>query len=66
MKSQLANVVPGEKTNYEFKLVNIQDYSYQALLASEIPEEITLAILSDFQDEDPATVVRQVLGRVDI
>jgi predicted transposase YdaD len=64
MKSRLADVIPCERTNFAFSLVNIRDYSYQALLTSDIPEEITLAILSDFQNEEPATVVRQILQRL--
>ena len=64
MKSRLADVVEGEKTDYGFSLVNIRKFSYQTLLASDVPEEITLAILSDFSNEDPAEVVRQVLERL--
>lgn len=64
MKPRLVDVVAGEKTNYGFSLVDIRKFSYQKLLDSDIPEEITLAILSDFQNEDPAEVVRQVLDRL--
>ncbi len=64
MKSRLADTVAGEKTNYGFSLVNIRKFSYRTLLASDIPEEITLAILSDFRNEDPSEVVKQVLGQL--
>lgn len=64
MKSRLADVITGEKTNYGFSLVNIRKFSYRTLLASDIPEEITLAILSDFHNEDPAEIVKQVLNRL--
>ena len=64
MKHTLRDLIEGEKTDYAFTLINIQDYNYRTLLASDVPEEIMLAILSDFQNEDPTEVVRQVLERL--
>lgn len=64
MQRRLVDLVAGEKTDYEFSLINIQDYTYQSLLASDIPEEIMLAILSDFRNENPAEIVRQILTRL--
>ena len=64
MKYRLADLIAGEKTDYAFSLINIQDYAYQSLLASDVPEEILLAILGDFQNEDPVKVVKQVLDRL--
>ena len=64
MKHTLRDLIEGEKTNYAFTLINIQDYNYRTLLASDVPEEIMLALLSDFQSEDPTVVVRQVLERL--
>ncbi len=61
MKHRLVDLIAGEKTNYAFTLVNIQDYTYRSLLTSAVPEEIMLAILSDFQNEDPGTVVKQII-----
>lgn len=64
MKRELTDLIAGEKTNYAFTLVNIQEYPYQSLLTSDVPEEVMLAILSNFRNEDPAKIVEQVLTRL--
>jgi len=45
-----------------FELVNISGINYRKLLESEIPEAIILAILSDFQEEDPMKVIQLILA----
>lgn len=37
-----------------FTLKSLRDHSYQHLLTSSIPEEIILAVLSDFEGKKPA------------
>ncbi len=64
MKTKLQDVIPGDALAYDFPLINIHQYDYQKLLASDIPEEIILAILSDFQNESPEIVVEKILARV--
>ena len=47
-----------------FQLTNVMKYSYRELLTSEIPEEIILAILSDYGNEKPVDIIRFVMRRL--
>jgi hypothetical protein len=47
-----------------FTLKSLRDYSHQHLLASQVPEEIILAVLSDFGGKKPAEVLREILRRL--
>ncbi len=47
-----------------FSLKSLRDYSYESLLDSQIPEEIILAVLSDFKKQRPVEVIRQILSRL--
>jgi hypothetical protein len=60
MQTQLAP----EEVFTGFHLRSLRDYSYQSLLESQIPEEIILAILSDFNKQKPGEVNRQILNRL--
>jgi hypothetical protein len=47
-----------------FTLKSLHTYSYQHLLASDIPEEIILTILSDFESKKPVEVIRAILAKL--
>ncbi len=47
-----------------FTLTSLRDYSYERLVASDVPEEIILAILSDFGGKKPAEVLKRILGKL--
>jgi hypothetical protein len=47
-----------------FTLKSLHTYSYQNLLASDIPEEIILTILSDFESKKPVDVIRSILAKL--
>jgi predicted transposase/invertase (TIGR01784 family) len=47
-----------------FSLQSLRDYSYANLLASDIPEEIILAILTDFKDKKPEDIIRSILFKL--
>ena len=47
-----------------FQLNNISAYDYRKLLASDIPEEIVLAILSDYGNQQPVEVIAQIMKRL--
>ena len=53
-----------EKLSFGFHLKNIQDYDYRNLLKSEIPEEILLAVLANFDTDSPEQVIRLLLKRL--
>jgi hypothetical protein len=47
-----------------FTLKSLRDYSHQHLLSSQVPEEIILAVLSDFGSKQPAEVLREILRKL--
>ncbi|MBD0254591.1 MAG: hypothetical protein ICV83_02630 [Cytophagales bacterium] len=47
-----------------FTLTSLREYSHERLLASDVPEEIILAILSDFGGKKPAEVLKRILGKL--
>jgi hypothetical protein len=52
------------QTASQFTLTSLRDYSYERLLASDVPKEIILAILSDFGGKKPAEVLKRILGKL--
>lgn len=54
-----------EQMTFNFPLIVFAHLDYQLFLTSEKPEEIVLAILADFKQQNPETVVRQVINRID-
>lgn len=47
-----------------FTLQSLREYSHRSLVSSEIPEEIILAILSDFEDRKPVEVLQDILEKL--
>ena len=64
MKTSIAEFIPGDDSNFRYDLINIHHYDYEQLVSSDIPEEILLAILGDFQNESPESVVARILERL--
>lgn len=62
--SHMPDEIIADGLHFHYTLKNIQDYHFSALLTSEIPEEIILAILGDFGNEEPVRVVRKILERL--
>ncbi len=65
---QNASKMPAQLTPDEvftgFTLQSLRDYDYQSLLASDVPEEIILAVLSDFGGKAPGEVLKGILGKL--
>lgn len=53
-----------ENLDFRFELKNIQDYACDNLLASDIPEEVILAILGDFKGKPPLDILRSILQKL--
>jgi len=49
---------------FSFKLINVKDYSYKTLVASDIPEEIILAVLGNYWEDSPEKVIQTILKRI--
>ncbi len=45
----------------EFNVLNISELRFDEMIQSQIPEEIVLAILSDFQGEQPEQIIRSII-----
>ena len=60
MKTELVE----DGLSFRFYLKNILDYDYRNLLQSDIPEEILLAVLANFDTERPEQVIRLILKRL--
>ncbi len=60
MQAQLAP----EEVFTGFTLQSLRDYDYQTLLSSDVPEEIILAVLSNFKGKKPAEVLKGILGKL--
>jgi predicted transposase YdaD len=56
--------LPPEKVFTGFELKDIKNYDYEELLASDIPEEIILAILCDFKAEDPINILKKIIQKL--
>ncbi|MEM9829687.1 MAG: hypothetical protein AAF944_03575 [Bacteroidota bacterium] len=50
--------------DFQYTLRSLRDYEYQNLVASDVPEEVILAVLSDFQDQPPEEIIRLILEKV--
>ncbi len=60
MQTQLAP----EEVFTGFTLQSLRDYDYLTLLSSDVPEEIILAVLSNFKGKKPAEVLKGILGKL--
>ncbi|WP_448528395.1 hypothetical protein [Raineya sp.] len=53
-----------ENFSFAYKIINLQTYSYKLFLNSDIPEEIILAILADFEDKKAEEVTIEILQQI--
>lgn len=61
MAAQLAE----KRLQFEFSLLVFSQLNYTIFLRSDKPEEVLLAILADFKQQTPETVVSEVIRRID-
>ncbi len=47
-----------------FEVLNVRELEFEQLIESQIPEEIVLAILSDFKGEAPEQIIRAIIERL--
>ena len=63
-KPKMKTALPEPEVIRGFQLTNLKTYDYHNLLISDIPEEIILAILSDYANQSPVEVIRQIIRRL--
>lgn len=64
-KSKMQTSLDEDGNRYEYKLLEINQISYQKFLYSNHPEEILFGILSNFGEEKPEKAVFDILNRVE-
>lgn len=57
----MTTTLPKEEVYTGFEVLNLQKISYQKFLQSDIPEEIILAILANFEKEEVEKVLQQII-----
>ncbi|WKN42229.1 hypothetical protein [Tunicatimonas pelagia] len=50
--------------DFQYTPRSLQEYNYQNLLTSDIPEEVILAVLSDFRDQPPEEIIHLILEKI--
>ena len=63
-KSAMATSIHSEGLHYEYNLLVFKDISYKIFLSSDQPEEQLLAVLANFEGENPETVITTILQKV--
>ncbi len=64
--SKMKNVFVAGKTTYTYELISIQEFSYKEFINSDKPEELILAILSDFEDKSKEEIAEMIFSRAKI
>lgn len=54
-----------ELLQFKFPLVSLSELDYHIFLTSNKPEEIILSILANFKNEEPESVLKQILNRIE-
>ena len=62
--SRMQTQLPPGEVFTGFTLKSLKDYSFESLLDSQVPEEIILAVLADFNKRKPAEVIKRILERL--
>jgi len=63
-RSNMVSFLHSEGLHFEYNLISFSQISYRLFLSSERPEERMLAVLANFNEEDPEAVISTVLRKV--
>jgi hypothetical protein len=61
---KMKNILAEDGNYFHFSLINITQFDYLRFLNSNNPEEIILAVLSDFGKEKPENALNQIIQRL--
>jgi hypothetical protein len=62
---QMKTVLSEDGNYFQFQLINITQFDYIRFLTSNNPEEIILAVLSNFGNEKPENALNQIIHRLE-
>ena len=63
-KANMATSIVTEDFNFRFNMISLSSIDYKIFLKSEKPEEKILAILANFENEEPASAIKNILQSV--
>ncbi len=63
-KMTMKTRLPERHVFREFKVLSINELDFDEMLQSQIPEELVLAILSDFKGKDPEEIIRLITEKL--
>ncbi len=63
-KMTMRDSIQHPNLKFNFKISNLSEINYHTLLDSNLPESVMLAILGDFQKENPKQVISNILDRL--
>lgn len=61
----MSTILSEDGNYFQFQLINITQFNYLRFLASSNPEEVLLAVLSDFGKEEPEQALSQIIHRLE-
>lgn len=61
----MVNLIEENGNRFNFTKINITQYDYHRFLNSDNPEEVILAILSNFGGENPEKAINQIILRLE-
>ncbi len=64
LKMTMKDYIEHPNLKFNFKIANLSEINYHELLNSNLPESVMLAILGDFQNENPKQVISTILHRL--
>ncbi|MCY7352728.1 MAG: hypothetical protein LH606_19060 [Cytophagaceae bacterium] len=62
---KMSTVLAEDGNYFQFQLINITQFDYLRFLSSDNPEEVILAVLSDFGKEKPEQALSQIIHRLE-
>jgi predicted transposase/invertase (TIGR01784 family) len=62
--SKMENLLTQNDLAYNFHLRDISQFNYENFIESNVPEEVLLAILANFEGENPEVVIHKILQRL--
>jgi predicted transposase YdaD len=64
--SKMTNSYNDGRNSFSFELISIQEFSYRSFLDTDKPEELTLAILADFENLSEMEITNLIFARAKI
>lgn len=62
---KMSTILSEDGNYFQFQLINITQFDYLRFLTSDNPEEVILAVLSDFGKQEPENALSQIIHRLE-